>query len=99
MVRPSSLASFATKCNKPKYEGRVPNACSRQGQEGLIMQPSAANVQILIVEDDPDIGKLLALTMRESGMTPTIAAAITICRALLPRSLVAKLVWFIVVSP
>lgn len=37
------------------------------------MQPSAANVQILIVEDDPDIGKLLALTMRESGMTPTIA--------------------------
>lgn len=37
------------------------------------MQPSAANAQILIVEDDPDIGKLLALTMRENGMTPTIA--------------------------
>lgn len=37
------------------------------------MQPPAANAQILIVEDDPDIGKLLALTMRENGMTPTIA--------------------------
>jgi len=37
------------------------------------MQPSAANVQVLIVEDDPDIGKLLAMTMRENGMTPTIA--------------------------
>ncbi|MCJ7995419.1 response regulator transcription factor [Rhizobium cremeum] len=37
------------------------------------MQPSAANAQILIVEDDPEIGKLLAMTMRENGMTPTVA--------------------------
>lgn len=37
------------------------------------MQPNSANVKILIVEDDPEIGNLLALTMQENGMIPTIA--------------------------
>ncbi|APO68971.1 transcriptional regulatory OmpR protein [Rhizobium gallicum] len=37
------------------------------------MQPSSANAKILIVEDDPEIGKLLALTVQENGMLPTVA--------------------------
>ncbi|MBM7324838.1 response regulator transcription factor [Agrobacterium sp. S2] len=37
------------------------------------MQSSNASPQILIVEDDLEIGKLLALTMQDNGMTPTIA--------------------------
>lgn len=38
------------------------------------MQVSGAKVaQILIVEDDPEIGKLLAETMTENGMAPSLA--------------------------
>jgi Response regulators consisting of a CheY-like receiver domain and a winged-helix DNA-binding domain len=37
------------------------------------VQTSSANARILIVEDDPEIGNLLALTVRESGMTPVVA--------------------------
>ncbi|MGK6314304.1 response regulator transcription factor [Neorhizobium sp. DT-125] len=37
------------------------------------MQSSSANAKILIVEDDPEIGNLLALTVQESGMMPTVA--------------------------
>lgn len=37
------------------------------------MQATSASVKILIVEDDPEIGKLLALTMQENGMTATVA--------------------------
>lgn len=37
------------------------------------MQPNFANARILIVEDDPAIGNLLALTIQESGMHPTVA--------------------------
>ncbi len=47
------------------------------------MQPSSANAQILIVEDDPEIGKLLAVTMRENGMTPTVAEDGHVMQALL----------------
>jgi two-component system, OmpR family, response regulator len=37
------------------------------------MQPSSTNARILIVEDDPEIGSLLALTVQESGMIATVA--------------------------
>lgn len=37
------------------------------------MQSNSANTKILIVEDDPEIGNLLALTVQESGMIPTVA--------------------------
>lgn len=37
------------------------------------MQSNSANAKILIVEDDPEIGSLLALTVQESGMIPTVA--------------------------
>ncbi|RCS22738.1 DNA-binding response regulator [Phyllobacterium salinisoli] len=37
------------------------------------MQPNSTNARILIVEDDPEIGELLAITMRENGMIPTVA--------------------------
>lgn len=37
------------------------------------MQPDLSNARILIVEDDEEIGKLLAITMQESGMIPTVA--------------------------
>lgn len=37
------------------------------------MQPNSANAKILIVEDDPEIGNLLALTVQENGMIPTVA--------------------------
>lgn len=37
------------------------------------MQPNPANPQILIVEDDLEIGKMLAQTMLENGMVPTVA--------------------------
>jgi two-component system, OmpR family, response regulator len=37
------------------------------------MQSSSANAKILIVEDDPEIGKLLALAVQENGMIPTVA--------------------------
>uniref|UniRef100_UPI0031016022 response regulator transcription factor n=1 Tax=Neorhizobium sp. EC2-8 TaxID=3129230 RepID=UPI0031016022 len=37
------------------------------------MQPNFANASILIVEDDPAIGNLLALTIQESGMHATVA--------------------------
>ena len=37
------------------------------------MQSSSANSKILIVEDDPVIGKMLAQTMLENGMVATIA--------------------------
>ncbi|WEX09063.1 response regulator transcription factor [Chelativorans sp. AA-79] len=37
------------------------------------MQPNTANAQILIVEDDSEIANLLALTMQDNGMIPTVA--------------------------
>ncbi|WP_117190484.1 response regulator transcription factor [Rhizobium terrae] len=37
------------------------------------MQPIPANPRILVVEDDPEIGNLLALTMQENAMIPTVA--------------------------
>lgn len=37
------------------------------------MQTGSMNTKILIVEDDHDIAKLLALTVQESGMVPYIA--------------------------
>lgn len=47
------------------------------------MQPTSANAKILIVEDDPEIGKLLALTMQENGMIPTVAEDGHVMNALL----------------
>lgn len=37
------------------------------------MQSNTANAQILIVEDDPEIANLLALTIQDNGMIPTVA--------------------------
>ncbi|ALA17846.1 MULTISPECIES: response regulator transcription factor [Chelatococcus] len=37
------------------------------------MHPAMDNAQILIVEDDPEIANLLALTMQDNGMIPTVA--------------------------
>lgn len=47
------------------------------------MQVTSANAKILIVEDDPEIGKLLALTVHENGMTPTVAEDGHVMNALL----------------
>ncbi len=47
------------------------------------MQVTSANAKILIVEDDPEIGKLLALTVQENGMTPTVAEDGHVMNALL----------------
>ena len=47
------------------------------------MQVTSANAKILIVEDDPEIGKLLALTVQENGMTPTVAEDSHVMNALL----------------
>ncbi|PYE86589.1 response regulator transcription factor [Phyllobacterium leguminum] len=47
------------------------------------MQPSSANARILIVEDDPEIGNLLALTVQENGMLPTVAEDGRVMQALL----------------
>lgn len=47
------------------------------------MQLNSANAKILIVEDDPEIGNLLALTMQESGMHPTVAVDGRMMQALL----------------
>jgi len=44
---------------------------------------TSANAKILIVEDDPEIGKLLALTVHENGMTPTVAEDSHVMNALL----------------
>ncbi|KXF77958.1 two-component system response regulator [Paramesorhizobium deserti] len=37
------------------------------------MQPNTENAQVLIVEDDSEIANLLALTMQDNGMIPTVA--------------------------
>ena len=47
------------------------------------MQVTSANAKILIVEDDPEIGKLLAMTVQENGMTPTVAEDGHVMNALL----------------
>ena len=47
------------------------------------MHVTSANAKILIVEDDPEIGKLLALTVHENGMTPTVAEDSHVMNALL----------------
>lgn len=47
------------------------------------MQVTSANAKILIVEDDPEIGRLLALTVQENGMTPTVAEDAHVMNALL----------------
>jgi len=47
------------------------------------VQVTSANAKILIVEDDPEIGKLLALTVHENGMTPTVAEDSHVMNALL----------------
>lgn len=47
------------------------------------MHVTSANAKILIVEDDPEIGKLLALTVQENGMTPTVAEDGHVMNALL----------------
>ncbi|MFP5077978.1 response regulator transcription factor [Rhizobium sp. YIM 134829] len=47
------------------------------------MLTSATNTKILIVEDDPEIGNLLALTVQESGMLPTVAEDGHVAQALL----------------
>ena len=41
--------------------------------KGKMMQSTSANPKILIIEDDPEIGRMLAQTMQESGMVPTVA--------------------------
>ncbi|WP_085033015.1 response regulator transcription factor [Ensifer aridi] len=47
------------------------------------MQATSANAKILIVEDDPEIGRLLALTVQENGMSPTVAEDGHVMNALL----------------
>lgn len=47
------------------------------------MQSNTANAQILIVEDDPEIAALLALTIRDNGMIPTVAEDGRVMQALL----------------
>ncbi|GGG19916.1 DNA-binding response regulator [Rhizobium wenxiniae] len=47
------------------------------------MQANSANAKILIVEDDPEIGKLLALAIQENGMTATVAEDAHVMNALL----------------
>lgn len=45
---------------------------SPTGKE-TVLQASSASAKILIVEDDPEIGKLLALVVQENGMIATVA--------------------------
>jgi two-component system, OmpR family, response regulator len=47
------------------------------------VQPNSANAKILIVEDDPEIGRLLAQTVQENGMIPTVAEDGRVMNALL----------------
>src|SRR5690606_7333485 len=47
------------------------------------MLSNSTSARILIVEDDPEIGNLLALTMQENGMIPTVAADGQIMQVLL----------------
>lgn len=47
------------------------------------MQATSASPRILIVEDDLEIGKLLALTVQENGMLPTVAEDGQVMNALL----------------
>lgn len=48
-----------------------------------MVQANSNNAKILIVEDDPEIGKLLALAVQENGMTPTVAEDGHVMNALL----------------
>ncbi len=47
------------------------------------MRSNSTGAKILIVEDDPEIGDLLALTVQESGMIPTVAIDGQVMQALL----------------
>ncbi|WP_245480510.1 response regulator transcription factor [Neorhizobium sp. NCHU2750] len=47
------------------------------------MQPNSTSSKILIVEDDPEIGKLLALAVQESGMSATVAEDGNVMNALM----------------
>jgi two-component system, OmpR family, response regulator len=47
------------------------------------VQANSANAKILIVEDDPEIGKLLALAVQENGMSATVAEDGQVMNALL----------------
>ncbi len=47
------------------------------------MQPNSASAKILIVEDDFEIGNLLASTIQESGMLPTVAEDGSVMQSLL----------------
>ncbi|CDZ28991.1 MULTISPECIES: response regulator transcription factor [Neorhizobium] len=47
------------------------------------MQPNSASAKILIVEDDFEIGNLLASTIQESGMLPTVAEDGNVMQSLL----------------
>jgi two-component system OmpR family response regulator len=47
------------------------------------VQSNTANAKILIVEDDPEIGKLLALAVQENGMVATVAEDGQVMNALL----------------
>jgi two-component system OmpR family response regulator len=46
--------------------------CALSDEEKAV-QASSASAKILIVEDDPEIGKLLALAVQENGMIATVA--------------------------
>ncbi len=50
------------------------------------MQSGSGSAQILIVEDDPEIGRLLALTMQENGMIPTVVEDGHVMQALLRKN-------------